>query len=210
MSEIEYKVILIGNCGAGKSSLFSKLSTGVFSYTNVSTLGLDTSSIELKLEIVNNGKKEEKNFTITLHDTTGQERYKTITKVYYKGSDGILLVYDVTDRLSFNSIQNWIDSVKEDNKDHIIILIGNKSDLIGIDKQHLRVATEEEAKELCNKNEILWGGEISIRTIDFDELKKLFGEYIKKIYEKVGDKQQSKPLKIEKPVQSKQKRKAFC
>ena len=210
MSEIEYKVILIGNNGAGKTSLLKKLTTGDFNYTNVSTLGIDNGSIELKLELVNNGKKEKKNFTIRLYDTAGQERYKTITRSYYKGSDGILLVYDVTDRLSFDSIQNWIDSVKEDNKDHTIILIGNKSDLIEIDEQHLRVATEEEAKELCNKNEILWGGEISIRIIGFDELKKLFGEYIKKIYEKVGDKHQSKPLKIERPVQYKQKRKAFC
>ena len=98
----------------------------------------------------------------------------------------------------------WIDSVESeliDIKTYVIVLIGNKSDLIEED-QNLRTVTEDEAKEFCDKNEIFWGGEISVKTIAFEELKVLFGEYIKKIYEKVGDviiKQYSPKFLLERP-----------
>ena len=188
-SEIEYKVILIGNQGAGKTSFFKKLITGIFMDKNIPTIGIDMKTINQKLEVNKKGKIQEREFIIKLYDTGGQEKYSAITKSYYKGSDGILLIYDITNRSSFDNIQMWIDTIKSNFKDtkYSIILIGNKLDLIEEDKQNLRAVTEQEAKDLCNNNEIFWGGEISIKTIAFEKLKALFEEYIKKIYEKVGE-----------------------
>ena len=197
MSEIEYKVIMLGKEGSGKTSFFKKLTTGIFPKKTISTLGLDRKTINQKLEINNKGKIQERDFIIKLYDTQGIERFKTMPKSYFKGSDGILLVYDITNRESFDSIQMLIDSVESE----LIVLIGNKSDLVDED-QNLRTVTEDEAKEFCDKNEIFWGGEISVKTIAFEELKVLFGEYIKKIYEKVGDviiKQYSPKLLLERP-----------
>ena len=65
--------------------------------------------------------------------------------------------------------------------------MGNKLDLIE-KENNLRKVKEEEAKEICSNNDLFWGGEISIKNIDINELKELFEVYIKKIYEKVGDK----------------------
>ena len=160
MSEIEYKVIMLGKEGSGKTSFFKKLTTGIFPEKTISTIRLERKIISQKLEINNKGKIQERNFIIKLYDTLGQERFGTLTNSYYKGSDGILLVYDITNRESFDSIQMWIDTVKSeliDFKTYVIVLIGNKSDLIEED-QNLRTVTEDEAKELCDENEIFWGG----------------------------------------------------
>ena len=99
---------------------------------NIPTIGIDMKTINQKLEVNKKGKIQEREFIIKLYDTGGQEKYSAITKSYYKGSDGILLIYDITNRSSFDSIQMWIDTIKSNFKDtkYSIILIGNKLDLI--------------------------------------------------------------------------------
>ena len=202
MSEIYYTVKLAGNEGSGKSCFYKKLTTGEFKDKHISTLGVDKKTINLKLDINKNGKIEKKDFRIDFYDIQSIEKYGSLTNSYYKRCDGILLLYDITNRQSFDRIQNYIDIFKNVCKDFqkcAIILIGNKSDLIE-EEHNLRAVTEEEAKELCNKNGMLWGGEISIKTIALDEIKLLFEEYIKKIYEKVGVVIfEQHPLRLERP-----------
>ena len=98
----------------------------------IHTIGIDMKTINQKLEVNKKGKIQEREFIIKLYDTGGQEKFRAITKNYYKGSDGILLIYDITNRSSFDSIQMWIDTIKSTFKDtkYSIILIGNKLDLI--------------------------------------------------------------------------------
>ena len=63
-------------------------------------------------------------------DTAGQERFKTITSAYYRGADCVILIYDVTDKSSFNHIPDWIDEVKKLNQDNpLMIVLGNKADM---------------------------------------------------------------------------------
>ena len=190
MSEdnIEYKVVLIGNTAVGKTSLFKKISTKVFLEKNISTIGMDKKTLQFELDI--DGAK--KGFSISLVDTAGQERYRSITKTYYKESDGILLLYDVTNRDSFKNVNIWLDSIKEvigNHKDskYLIILIGNKIDLIGVDGKE-RAVTEEEAKNMCTEKNLVWGGECSVKDIDYSELEEKFKNYVKLIYGKVGEK----------------------
>ena len=186
---INYKFILIGNSGVGKTSIFRKLSTGEFHEKNISTIGIEKKSLDVSIDIDKDGKKEKKTFNISFFDTAGQEKFRAVTLSYYKETDGILLLYDITDRKSFDNVSIWVDSIKEaiegNESKYAIILIGNKLDLVEEEKKERQV-TEEEAKEACETYKMIWGGERSTKTIKFEELNELFAEYVKEVYKKVG------------------------
>ena len=186
---INYKFILIGNSGVGKTSIFRKLSTGEFHEKNISTIGIEKKSLDVSIDIDKDGKKEKKTFNISFFDTAGQEKFRAVTLSYYKETDGILLLYDITDRKSFDNVSKWVDSIKEaiegNESKYAIILIGNKLDLVEEEKKERQV-TEEEAKEACETYKMIWGGERSTKTIKFEELNELFAEYVKEVYKKVG------------------------
>ena len=202
---INYKIILVGDPSAGKTCLFKKLGTGRFSYNNISTLGIDRRTFDI--EIIDN-KKEKKMIKVTLLDTAGQERYRSLAKSYIKSSQGIFLMYDVQDRNSFNNVEIWFDIITENlgnikDSKYVVILIGNKSDLI--DNYHNeRAVTEEDAKMLCEKLNLIWGGEITVKDMSQDELKKFLQSYVKQIYDKVGDLKQ-KEVKLDKNNKSKKR-----
>ena len=205
MSNINYKFILLGNPGVGKSSIFRYLSSGCFKADTISTIGVDKKTLYYSYEIEELQKKKKikrvkKDFTISLFDTSGQERYRAITRNYYKSAEGILLLYDITNRSSFESVESWIEQIKSSisgklQSDYLIILIGNKLDLV---KENIteRKVTEKEAKDICNKYDIIWGEEQSIKNIKFEELNKLFERYVKLVYNIVGDKNKKKQKEI--------------
>ena len=192
MSKIEYKFILIGNSGVGKTSILKFLSTGVFPQETISTIGVDKKTLDVSVEVEENNKKTKKDFIISLFDTAGQEKFRSIAATYYRGSDGILLLYDITDRNSFESIEMWINSIiesidkKADSK-YVILLIGNKLDLIS-EESSKREVEEQDAIDICKKFKLLWGGERSIKSLKFEELNELFAEYVKQIYNEIGEK----------------------
>ena len=186
---VTYKIILIGDSSVGKTCLFRKLTTGKYSEKNISTIGIDRKSFSLKVKVEENNEEVEKNFTIQLWDTAGQERFRSVTKGYYKDSQGLLLIYDITNRDSFFNLDKWITGVKDslgdedknsENK-YIIILLGNKLDLA-----ENRTVTTEEAEKKCKDYDIIWGGECSAKDFDIDDLKKKFELYTKLIYKKLG------------------------
>jgi small GTP-binding protein len=188
--EIEYKLILLGDTSVGKTCLFKKITTGVFLDKNVSTVGIDRRTIDMKCEFDENGKKIEKNILISLTDTAGQERFKAITRSYYKGSDAAILIYDITDKKTFNHVKEWIESIQNslgniNNNDYIIFLMGTKIDLVE-NKKRAREVGEEEAKSKCKEFKIEWGGECSNKTFTDEKFKEIFKEYVYKIYEKIG------------------------
>ena len=192
MSKIEYKFILIGNSGVGKTSILKFLSTGVFPQEIISTIGVDKKTLNVSVEVEENNKKIKKDFIISLFDTAGQEKFRSIAATYYRGSDGILLLYDITDRNSFESIEMWINSIiesigkKVDSK-YVILLIGNKLDLVN-EGSAKRKVEEQEAIDICKKFKLLWGGERGIKSLKFEELNELFAEYVKQIYNEIGEK----------------------
>ena len=207
---IEYKIILIGNSGVGKTSIFRKLSTGVFSEANISTIGVEKRTFYINFK---DDKNEKKAINVSLFDTAGQEKFRSITLNYFKGSDGILLIYDITNRTTFENVEMWINSINEaigtnNDSKYQIILIGNKTDLIG-QNGYKREVEEDEAKEISTKFNMLWGGEQTTKNIEVTELNKLFESYVKNIYKKVGDKPNEKQ-NIKKIGKYKNKNKRDC
>ena len=112
-NDIEYKFILIGDTSVGKTCLFKKITSGIFLGKNVSTVGIDRKAFSFECEFDDNGNKVSKNVIINLIDTAGQERYQSITNNYYKGSNGVILIYDITDKISIEYLNSIINSSKD-------------------------------------------------------------------------------------------------
>ena len=117
-----FKLVLIGDTSVGKSCILTRYADDQFTENYVTTIGVD---FRFKTMIV-----MDKIIKVQVWDTAGQERYRSITNAYYRGAEGILIIYDQTNKESFNNIDNWIEEVtKYTGKDVIICALGNKCDL---------------------------------------------------------------------------------
>ena len=215
--EIEYKLILLGDTSVGKTCLFKKLTTGVFMDKNVSTVGIDRRTIKIPCEFEENGKKIIKTVIINLTDTAGQERFKAITKTYYKGSDGAVLLYDITDKKSFEHVKDWIESIKtsastiENNNKYSIFLIGTKIELVENDQKEREVELND-AQKKCEEYELEWGGECSNKDFTAEQYIEIFKGFIQIIYKKIGFKKfvQQSMLKLKNKQKKKKSNCATC
>jgi small GTP-binding protein len=211
---IMYKIILIGDSTVGKTCLFKKMTTGAeFNEKIISTIGMDRKSVNFNIPIKDkNGIEKEKNFEIQLWDTAGQERFRSITKGYYKDSQGLLLMYDITNRETFDNLDKWIYGVREsmgnEKEKYIIILMGNKLDLVNEDSNARKVNTSE-AEEKCKDCELIWGGECSAKDFTVEELENRFKIYTKEIYNKFGSNIVKSQI-AKKIISGKKKKKSFC
>ncbi|KAH9260672.1 hypothetical protein BASA81_001139 [Batrachochytrium salamandrivorans] len=127
-SSNQFKVLTIGDSGVGKSSIIHRFANDDFSDSSLPTVGID---YKIKALQVPNRSPDSGSHSVklSLWDTAGQERFRTITKSYFRGSHGMLLVYDVTDRTSFANCQEWIRCVEEsEGQDCIVFLVANKMD----------------------------------------------------------------------------------
>ena len=204
---IKYKIILIGNTTVGKTSFFRKIISGEFVHGNMSTIGVYQTTIYSDSEITKNNKKEKLKFEIILVDTAGQEKFRSITKSYFKQTDGILLLYDVTNREGFEQIKTWLESLEETLGDHkagkyMVFLLGNKIDLL---EKKKRAVEENEAEEKCKEFGFFLGGEISVKTFTQEQLTKKMDEFRDQLYKTIGPKtigkqkaRQIKPIKKKK------------
>ena len=133
------KLMVLGDSDVGKSSIINKYCKNEFLSRHITTVGLD---FQIKDIIFNNKKLK-----VQIWDTAGQERYHVISKNFFKGSDGFIIIYDITNRASFNNINNWVEQINSfcDNNAKCIIF-GNKNDLNGQRKVEIN-----EGKELAQK-----------------------------------------------------------
>ena len=119
------KIVLIGESAVGKTSLISQFIDQVFQDDQQSTIG---GTFSTKIIKCGNGKI----LKLEIWDTAGQERYRSVTKLFYKDANAALLVYDISNKYTFEELQNyWIDQVRDSApKDIILAIVANKSDLI--------------------------------------------------------------------------------
>ena len=141
-NEERINIMTLGNTEVGKSCFILRFTDNIFQEIYLATVGID---FKIKTETINN-----KQYKLFLYDTTGQEKYKSIALNIIKNAQGIILMYDITDRKSFESIPDWIKSVKDAKGSNFpMILLGNK-----LDKEDVRVIKEEEGKELADEYKI--------------------------------------------------------
>lgn len=114
-------MVLIGDTGVGKSCLLLRFADDSFTENYISTIGVDFRFRTVKVE--------KKTVKLQIWDTAGQERFRTITSAYYRGADGIIMVYDVTSEESFNHINDWFTEVNRYASENTCkLLVGNKTD----------------------------------------------------------------------------------
>lgn len=132
-----FKIVLIGECGTGKTCVVQRFKNGTFIERHGNTIGVDFS---MKTVIV-----EGKKVKLQIWDTAGQERFRTITQSYYRSANGVIIVYDITKRSSFLSVSRWVEEVRRYSGTGVLVaLVGNKADL-----ENLREVEFEEAEAMC-------------------------------------------------------------
>jgi small GTP-binding protein len=140
------KFLLIGESGVGKTCLLLRFVDDMFNPSFMSTVGID---FKVKTIRLTNGKEVK----LQIWDTAGQERFRTITKAFYRGAMAVLLVFDVTQKESFDSLPRWMEEVDINHvAPHILrILIANKSDLVA-----KRVVGDAEARGFASQHGYLY------------------------------------------------------
>ena len=144
MSKYIIKILTLGDIEVGKTSIVLRYADDKFNDSKISTIGID-----FKIKQINKGGESIK---VSIYDTAGQERFQRIIKHYYRGANGVLLTFDISNKNSFEKLNYWIQDLKE-NADNIndlfICLIGNK-----IDKEDKREVSIEEANKFAQENNI--------------------------------------------------------
>ena len=163
-----FKLILVGDGGVGKTTFVKRHLTGEFEKKYVATLGVEVHPLRFH---TNYGP-----MVFNVWDTAGQEKFRSITRSYYRGAAGALLVYDITRRETFDHLTSWLeDCRKYSNQNLTIMLVGNKSDL-----ETKREVSKEEGEAFAAKHELFFL-ETSAKTAL--NVENAFLETARKIYE---------------------------
>ena len=144
--EFQIKLVIIGDTGVGKTNFIFQFTEGRFSSLHVTTVGFDYKSKIIKLP------KSKRNVKLQIWDTAGQERYMAINKSLFQKVQGIILMYDLTNRDSFEHVTNWLNLIKQTVTSKTIILVANKLDL----EEEKRIVSVEEGEKIAKDNNILF------------------------------------------------------
>lgn len=201
------KLVVIGDSATGKSSLTTRLCEGRFSNTHDVTIGVEFGSRIVPVggpaggppaysesDTSNPGRApisgstsdgQQKKMKLSLWDTAGQETYKSITRSYFRGASGALLVFDITKRSSFESVTNWLNDLRQIAEEGIVvILVGNKLDLAdhstNMEGGNKRAVTQKEAEEWCQREGITQYIETSAKS--GEGVERAFLEVAERIY----------------------------
>ena len=140
-AQIVLKLLLLGDSSVGKTSILLKYISNKFDESSISTVGVDYMD-----KIIDYNKFKIK---LQIWDTSGEEKFRTITKNFYRNADGLLVVFDLTKKESYDHIRSWINEAKENNDKLKTILIGNKLDL-----KNERIVAIDVAKQFAEKNNL--------------------------------------------------------
>ena len=119
---VEFNVIMLGDSNVGKTSILKKFVDNTFSDQLACTVNVEFKTKNLKID--NNLYAQ-----LSLYDTAGQEKFRSLTRQYYNRANGIVLVYDLTNEISFNKLNSWVKEINDNAGNVEAILVGNKSDL---------------------------------------------------------------------------------
>eukprot|EP00002_Diphylleia_rotans_P012636 TRINITY_DN2476_c0_g3_i3.p1 TRINITY_DN2476_c0_g3~~TRINITY_DN2476_c0_g3_i3.p1 ORF type:complete len:220 (-),score=51.28 TRINITY_DN2476_c0_g3_i3:183-842(-) len=167
--EFLFKFIIIGDTGTGKSCLLHRFIERKFKSGSKHTIGVEFGS-----KVVNAGGK---NIKLQIWDTAGQERFRSVTRSYYRGAAGALLVYDITNRQTYNNIANWLSDARNlANEDIVMVLVGNKKD------KEEREVTFMEASQFAQQHNLMF---LETSAASGDDVDEAFLKCAKSILSKV-------------------------
>ncbi|KAI9796422.1 MAG: hypothetical protein M1833_006194 [Piccolia ochrophora] len=175
------KIVSLGDSGTGKSSLSIRLCEGRFSQHHDVTIGVEfgsrivpvgppasslTSPSAKKAPTDNSPlpkspkqppSQPQKHMKLSIWDTAGQETYKSVTRSYFRGASGALLVFDISRRATFSHVTDWLSDLRQiAEPDIVVVLVGNKSDLASSESEsNSRQVSEEEATRWCSDNGVM-------------------------------------------------------
>ena len=167
--EMMFKVVLVGDSSVGKTNIMSKYLKNEFHEDSKATVGVEFGSKQFNIE----GHQ----IKAQIWDTAGQERYKAITSAYYKGAKGAFVVYDITRKQSFDSVDRWINDLRAAaDKNLSIIIIGNKCDL-----EDQRQVNKEQGEDKAKNYEVAF---METSALSGENLDKAFDKMINEVYKK--------------------------
>ena len=193
-NEFLYKILILGDYSVGKTSFLNRYVSNSFLSKTLSTLGVEY--------VLKNAKMKDGSIVkLQIWDTVGQERFRTITKSFFKGAHAIVLIFSVIDSDSFNNVRKWITQIKDSaDKDVILILAGNKNDCED------RKVDKSEAEELANEFDIKYF-DCSAKT--GENINKAFEELIETMVKTV-DKSKVSSAKLTQKVFKDKKGRSCC
>lgn len=166
-----FKVIVVGESGTGKTAIIQRLINNTFRSESQATVGVEFKSFNCEID----GKPTK----LQIWDTAGQEKSKSVAKSYFRNAVGALLVYDVTDRHSYEEVEIWLSDIQcLSHPNSVIILVGNKTDLMDT-----RVIGQKEAEYFAERHGILY---IETSAKDGSNVQDTFLNLAREIYNKVN------------------------
>jgi small GTP-binding protein len=167
-----FKYIIIGDTGVGKSCLLLQFTDKRFRHDHDLTIGVEFGSRMIRVE--------DKDIKLQIWDTAGQESFRSITRSYYRGAAGALLVYDITRRDTFTHLSNWLQDARENgNADMVITLVANKTDL-----DARRSISTEEGQKFARENGLIF---IEASAKNSSNVEEAFESTARAIYGKVRE-----------------------
>ena len=165
----DLKIVIVGEEFIGKTCILDSFLGKQFDINSQSTLGYNYETKKVKVD----------NYMLNLniYDVGGQERYQSLTTIYFKGSQGCFIVYDITNRESFENLEKWFKRASE-FENISIILVANKTDL-----EEERKVSEEEGKEIAKKNNVPF---FEVSAKDNKNVEDIFRVMVKNIVCKTG------------------------
>ena len=204
------KVVLLGDSGVGKTCIISRYISGTFDSNSASTNGASYASKNVTYDNLGG-----KSLLLDIWDTAGQEKYKALTKFFYKDASVAILVYDITLRQSFDNVKDyWYEQIKENGDKNIVLgIAGNKCDLY-----EEEAVPEAETREFASSIGAIFGLTSAQNNTGINELfadvgnKYLDPNFLQKVQADKEEKEESgKKITLEKKDEKKEKKKkSFC
>ena len=196
--EFQIKIVIIGDSGVGKTNFIFQFTEGRFSPLHVTTVGFDYKSKIIKLPT---SKKKVK---LQIWDTAGQERYMALNKNIFQKVQGIIVMYDLTTRTSFDNLNKWFTLVSQNASNKPRILVANKLDLA----EDIRIVTEEEGSKVAKDNHMPF---FEGSGCTGDNVDKIFTHLAEMVYSNLIDEKESvRSTNSTKQLETKEEKKRCC